>query len=101
MSWAKSADVVTERRRDAALVTQTNGRAPLRSPKQVVVDLLPCDHTVLGLLRREEMRAERTFVRLERRRQRGHRGVRRQILGRAEDVLALRRDDEIDEQLGR
>src|ERR1700730_10648355 len=53
--------------------------------KQVIIDLLPLGHPVLGLLGSEEARAELAFVRLERRRQCRHGGVGRQILGGAEN----------------
>src|SRR5713226_5311742 len=71
------------------------------SPKQIIIDLLPGRHVVLGLFRREEARAEMAGVGRERRGARGQRGIRRQVLGGAEYLLAFARDDEIDQELRR
>src|SRR5262249_26030842 len=76
------------------------GGARVTSAEELVRDLLPFRHTVFGLLGREEVDAEIAFLRLERGVARRHVGMRRDVVGGAEDLLALLRDDEIDQELG-
>ena len=69
------------------------------SPEKFIRNLLPVRHVFFGLLRRKKLDVEFAFRQLERRHERRNVRVRRAVIGVAEDLLALLRDDEINQKL--
>src|SRR2546423_11379698 len=83
--------------RECCVLTQLWAGTQPVSAEELIGNQLPPRHVVLCLFRREEVDAKLALLGLQRRLERRHAGMRRDVVRGAKHLLPFLRDDEIDQ----